>query len=112
MKRKKLVMLPLLLLVVVAVVFFLLADRKPAETDAFLKEIPAFSGNAFVILNGNQPDFTDADLQKAQKGRSLKQQKTTAEFEPQRWFFYTVSLLSGAGKESAKAVAKRSHRSL
>ena len=58
-------MLPLLLLVVVAVAFFLLVDRKPAETDTYLKNIPAFSGNAFVIINDNQPDFTDADLKKA-----------------------------------------------
>lgn len=52
----------LLALVLLAIVSFLYQQFAPAQQTISLDSIPAYSGQAYVVLNDNEPIFTDSDM--------------------------------------------------
>jgi len=62
MKRYKRIWIPLLVVVLVIASILLFKDKPQQNPSISLADIPAFSQNAFVILENNQPGFTDEEL--------------------------------------------------
>lgn len=60
-KRLTRVLLLLLILTGVAVVWFATRDNR-APYSASVMDVPAFSGQPYVVINDNVPEFTDKDL--------------------------------------------------
>ena len=58
MKKKKLTLGSVILIILLLAAWFLVPAPEPAPTVS-LDEIPAYSGEPYVILNNNQPQFTD-----------------------------------------------------
>ena len=50
------------LLVLGLVIGLLMLDKKPPEAPALITNIPEYSGEAFVVLKDNEPDFSEKDL--------------------------------------------------
>lgn len=63
MKKKQLKRyLPLLVIAAMALVWFLQRDAlKPQYSDS-VQNVPAFSGEPYIVINNNQPEFKDSDL--------------------------------------------------
>ena len=62
MKQKKWLLLPLLLLVAALIFAFATKEQKPAAIGASSQSIPPYSENIFVVLDNNQPGFTQNEL--------------------------------------------------
>ncbi len=63
MKKKQLKrLLPLLIAAVMALVWYLQRDAlKPQYSDS-VQNVPAFSGEPYIVINNNQPEFEDSEL--------------------------------------------------
>ena len=61
-KRRKKSQLRALLAVVVLVISFFGARYWAEQPSISLEDIPEYSGDPYVALNGNIPDFSEADL--------------------------------------------------
>lgn len=63
MKKKQLKRyLPLLVIAAMALVWFLQRDAlKPQYSDS-VQNVPAFSGEPYIVINNNQPEFEDSEL--------------------------------------------------
>ena len=64
-KRSYLIILAVLLVISALVIYFapeLFHQNVPAYEMVSLEDIPAFSGEPYVVLNGNQPSFTEKDM--------------------------------------------------
>lgn len=59
-RNKALLFIALFLVAALATSWFI-RDDKPAYSES-IKNVPAFSGNPYVVINQNQPEFTDADI--------------------------------------------------
>lgn len=59
---KKLSIPGLILLVVILLLTWYLNREEPAAYSESVQNIPAFSGQPYVVINNNQPEFTDEDL--------------------------------------------------
>ena len=63
MKKKKLTLGSAVVIVLLLILYFVLPDPKPQTVAAdLLSQIPAYSGEAFVVLNDNAPTFTQEDM--------------------------------------------------
>lgn len=64
MKQKKWLATALTVLIALAFVVaaYVLKNNKQSRPGISLENVPAFSGQAFVVLNNNQPDFTAEDM--------------------------------------------------
>ncbi len=59
--KKSKASLPVILLAVVALLGWKFFGNKPAYSDS-LRDLPAFSGTPYAVLNDNQPEFTDKEI--------------------------------------------------
>ena len=59
---KKLSIPGLILLVVILLLTWYLNREEPAAYSESVQNIPAFSGQPYVVINNNQPEFTDEDF--------------------------------------------------
>lgn len=61
-KVKKLSVPGLILLVILLLLSWYLNREEPAAYSESVQNIPAFAGQPYVVINNNQPEFTDEDL--------------------------------------------------
>ena len=63
MKKKKLTLGSAVVIVLLLILYFALPSPEPEMVSAdLLAQIPAYSGEAFAVLNGNAPTFTQEDI--------------------------------------------------
>ena len=60
-KRWMRIALPLLVVVCLAVTWFV-TNNSPARYSASVMDVPAFSGDPYVVINNNTPEFSNSDL--------------------------------------------------
>lgn len=61
MRKYKKLLLPLLVILIAAIVWFAKGNNEPQYSES-VKDVPVFSGQAFVIINGNEPEFSAEDM--------------------------------------------------
>lgn len=61
MRKYKKLLFPLLVVIVAVAVWVAKGNDKPQYSDS-VKNVPGFSGQPFVVINDNQPEFSDEDL--------------------------------------------------
>ena len=54
-------LIPIFLVIVAVVAWFLQKNEQPAYSDSVMN-VPAFSGEAFVVINDNEPEFQEDAL--------------------------------------------------
>ena len=63
MKKKKLTLGSAVVIVLLLILYFALPSPEPETVSSdLLSQIPAYSGEAFAVLNGNAPTFTQEDI--------------------------------------------------
>lgn len=62
MKKKKLTLGSVVVILLLLAVYFIMPPREEAQIPAIsLEQVPVFSGEPFVVLGGNAPQFTEED---------------------------------------------------
>ena len=62
MKKKKLTLGSVLMIILLLVIYVMLPAPEEAQVNVVsLEDVPAYSGEPFVLLDGNVPQFTDSD---------------------------------------------------
>ena len=63
MKKKKLTLGSVVVILLLLVLYLVLPQPQPEVVPSIsLAEVPAYSGEAFAVLNGNMPLFTDEEI--------------------------------------------------